>query len=750
MEDPTAAAEFWREVLKAEPLSGEHWETSQYDSKDDSDSELAEDSPVKNVQDNLNLEMDCLSLRPIESDTLASSFLIPPLPKNEINQILDNQYWCQPEVKTWGGEEFDLLEPNTLTPSIAKHRLNTFLYASYETLNCRYTQEIDIIREVIFMLLGRETTIFDLQDPTFTQKAHSVSLRHVSQEALGSLFTYFGSGGRAIRDLKSFGTSICRGRPSLGQVSQAYASALLHLIGQFEKKLMNVEQSLYSAGESFNTVIKLKAHIDSDLRMFRYLSQFHTDLARDTIGPNRNSAAAVACGILNRLYQEALDKQVCNEEDVFKVFAFLFQRAFEPYARMINTWIFEGQLKDICSEFMIVENNRLIATSAFAWKAQFLLRDNSTDVAHQAPTIPDFLHDFGTKILFAGKGINLLQTMSLAEGRMSTLKAAIREHLVSLKLDSREKIWSLFPDSIFSHLAGEYRPDQTFHMPSALQHLFAPKSVKSNEKPSKQAPSPDETEEMFLWRPFRETLTDSLDKIITPQYVSVGKSVYNILCQNCGLSKHFEALRNLYLMQAGTVMHILCNSIFFKINKHQIWQDARTLNGLLIEANRAENTFDLDLISIQVAPLDHASGDHMEAFNAITLNYNVPWPLNNIITGSDLDHYKKISCLLIQVKRAKSLMEDPLYFKEKFINRTPDLLLFYSLRLKLIAFINGFYYYVMTMVLHGESGKFQHALERTFDIDQIIEMHSSFVKVIFDRCLLNPAVSASDTNSYCA
>ncbi|KAK9764451.1 hypothetical protein K7432_008022 [Basidiobolus ranarum] len=105
MEDPTAASEIWKEILRLEPLTGEHWETSSYyESKDDSDSELIDDSSPKTIHDKLNSEMKCLSLQSSETDRIASNILVPPLPKNEIKQILDVQYWTQPEVKTWNGE----------------------------------------------------------------------------------------------------------------------------------------------------------------------------------------------------------------------------------------------------------------------------------------------------------------------------------------------------------------------------------------------------------------------------------------------------------------------------------------------------------------------------------------------------------------------------------------------------------------------------------------------------------------------
>ena len=85
---------------------------------------------------------------------------------------------------------------------------------------------------------------------------------------------------------------------------------------------------------------------------------------------------------------------------------------------------------------------------------------------------------------------------------------------------------------------------------------------------------------------------------------------------------------------------------------------------------------------------------------------------------------------------------------------------FYSIRMRILWFINAFWRYIMTTVsfyfhyrfhiinnifikqiIHAETINFRDKLAISKDADEITALHDSYVRRILDRCLLNEKVN---------
>ncbi|RKP24277.1 Spc98 family-domain-containing protein [Syncephalis pseudoplumigaleata] len=119
----------------------------------------------------------------------------------------------------------------------------------------------------------------------------------------------------------------------------------------------------------------------------------------------------------------------------------------------------------------------------------------------------------------------------------------------------------------------------------------------------------------------------------------------------------------------------------------------------------------------------------------------IPWPINNIIRPTSLGIYRRIASLLLQVRRARYLIEQPDYFMLPFARQDATSGLFYALRMRLLAFTHGIYNYLMTTVLHAESRRFLEEMRASSDIDTMIELHEQHILLVRDRCLLNEKAS---------
>ncbi|CAG8562412.1 3101_t:CDS:2, partial [Acaulospora morrowiae] len=65
------------------------------------------------------------------------------------------------------------------------------------------------------------------------------------------------------------------------------------------------------------------------------------------------------------------------------------------------------------------------------------------------------------------------------------------------------------------------------------------------------------------------------------------------------------------------------------------------------------------------------------------------------------------------------------------------MVLFYGLRMKLIWFLNTIWDYAMRNIILLETENFHKRLEDVFDIDEMITLHDHYIKIVYERCLLN-------------
>jgi hypothetical protein len=99
------------------------------------------------------------------------------------------------------------------------------------------------------------------------------------------------------------------------------------------------------------------------------------------------------------------------------------------------------------------------------------------------------------------------------------------------------------------------------------------------------------------------------------------------------------------------------------------------------------------------------------------LNIKISWPLNNFIQQEHLPSYSKIQRFLLRLKRAKYVMEKKTLFRGRIKMEKSDVraMRFYSIRMRILWFINAFWRYIMTTVSFYFHYKF-HIIDNIFII----------------------------------
>jgi hypothetical protein len=160
----------------AQPYDGDHWGQEVYSSASDDEYEFLVKTPEESVlQESRQQKM-----------------------VDELSHVtLPSQYWRQP--MTAERLPFSIRNPNTLQTSI---QVDAFCSGNL-TSQKHVVNELDLIREVLFMLMGRDSLIFAMKDNQIVYRP-LFSLAHLSDGALRSLMQQFLPHGNRMRQLKQF------------------------------------------------------------------------------------------------------------------------------------------------------------------------------------------------------------------------------------------------------------------------------------------------------------------------------------------------------------------------------------------------------------------------------------------------------------------------------------------------------------------------------------------------------------------
>lgn len=133
----------------------------------------------------------------------------------------------------------------------------------------------------------------------------------------------------------------------------------------------------------------------------------------------------------------------------------------------------------------------------------------------------------------------------------------------------------------------------------------------------------------------------------------------------------------------------------------------------------------------------------------LALDYSLPSPLSFIFTPAILEIYSSIFRFLLQLRRAKHLV-DRLSLIKPGGSSVPslqvqqssehELKLFYSLRMRLSWIVGVLFDFIMVSVLEREVERFRKVLEKTEVVDELIEEMKGNAQRIRDRALLSNSV----------
>ncbi|KKA28468.1 hypothetical protein TD95_002537 [Thielaviopsis punctulata] len=355
----------WEDIAREDDWENDDpaiWDTIQYSDGSDDEVVLASDWP------NSDVEMTSPPEPEIDTPTPSkhADFLVIPVDDGQRERIVKAQQWrwTQPTADAAG--------------KIRKVPLT----------------ELDMVREVLFMLQGLPTTLFRSDytpDPAF-------QLENIAWETHRNLAHIFSESGAKLAVLRRFVN-----QTQTAHHLQVLSDSIATRLKSFNSRLSDIERRLVAPKQDY--IVSLLA-IQQELQESLCGLEVLGDIIRELHSvPNMG-----AFKYIELLFNEINTAQTIGRSEVAEFLTGVFLECFQLYLRLIRMWMEEGRLMPGDQVFFISEAPVQMPLNHL-WKEQFKLRQ-SRDGRLFAPS---FVNAPAKQIFTAGKSIVILKNLGRYE-----------------------------------------------------------------------------------------------------------------------------------------------------------------------------------------------------------------------------------------------------------------------------------------------------------------------------------------------
>ena len=386
--------------------------------------------------------------------------------------------------------------------------------------------------------------------------------------------------------------------------------------------------------------------------------------------------------ILESLYALVCNLQMVGDLQGYRSMAELFLECFDRYTRPIRMWMESGELDEKDAGFFIRQKQtRVTLTSLWDDQYEILLGDNGL------PRAPGFLHLATSRIFTSGKSRNFLK------------------HL------------ELMPDKGIEDLC----------LGDSLTHRnVCGASTSSN------------------YSPFSDLFATALNAWLATRYQSSNFRLREALNFKSGLRESLDAIEYIYLFRNGA----LCGQITSVLGDLiDLGNHARIDDHVVTELfRRIFDNVDCiadDRLAVHIESDGHGSVPYRDQpsqiITSLIVSYNLSWAISNIIKPETFKTYQQVLVLLLQVNRAKLVLESQSICKDVLISKSNKRnFVLISLRHRLLWFVNCFLSYLTAAVLSEACSLMRTRMEEAEDLDDMIAVHQSYISRLQRQTFLTP------------
>jgi gamma-tubulin complex component 5 len=385
---------------------------------------------------------------------------------------------------------------------------------------------------------------------------------------------------------------------------------------------------------------------------------------------------------LDLLYDLACSNQASGNEDDYKSLAKLFFSCFESYTQPIRVWMETGQLEKGQDTFFVTDIHGGSDLRTL-WHDWYSLVETSGRL-----NAPKFVKPNARKILTTGKSMIFLRNLNILPE--------------SLGFENRRPF-------VFEDIC----PDDP-----SLQLL-----------------------------PFSGLLDKAFEDLIATNHQFASNFLRAQLDEQCGLWNSLSALQYIYLCKDITVSSLIDNKIFELIDNGQgVWNDRFLLTELVQSTFGDIACVDPSRLLMRSTRSPYPDGGtqnrSVKILKVLSMDYILPWPVANIIPKSAIAIYQRIFTFLMQIRRAKYILERQRLRKEDdgsegFRVNIGDDGAGYIIRHSLLWLTNTFYSHFTELIIAMSTADMVKGLAAATDVDAMIAVHEAYMSSLEQQCLLS-------------
>ncbi|KAM0786854.1 hypothetical protein ACM66B_002280 [Microbotryomycetes sp. NB124-2] len=417
-------------------------------------------------------------------------------------------------------------------------------------------------------------------------------------------------------------------------------------------------------------------------------------------------------------------EQTSGDPVARELYGTLLLKASQPYVSILLTWITSGHLSDPWDEFIVRESKGIdrgtldLDYTDEYWDRRYTLRDKGSRTAAEglAPrarglaagaVVPSFLDPWKTKILLAGKYLNVMR------------ECGIEVSVPASKEQTGDPI-AMNEESFYKRIDDAY----TYANKTLLRLLIDDQDLASRLRSIKQ----------YFFVDHGDAFNHFLD---------LAKHELSKKRRHASESK-LQSLLDLALRHPSSAS---ANDSFK--DDLRITLGNSTLTEWLLQIVNVKGGFGNDDSALggpsSCGKKDDSSKDSLHAWEALTLDYTVKFPLSLVISRKTILRYQLLFRHLLQLKHAERVLAETWTEHTKSIlwrtrSRYPELeawkLRVFSLRARMFAFIQQMYGFAVSGVLEVNWTALEQKLEKVETVDQLLRDHVDFLDTCLKECLL--------------
>jgi gamma-tubulin complex component 5 len=257
-----------------------------------------------------------------------------------------------------------------------------------------------------------------------------------------------------------------------------------------------------------------------------------------------------------------------------------------------------------------------------------------------------------------------------------------------------------------------------------------------------EAVCPDDTTWQLL--PFSSLLDQAVENLISTNHTLASSMLREQLNEQCGLWTSLSALQYIYLCKDASLSTAIDSKIFESLDKRGgVWNDRFLLTELVQSAFSETDCVDTSRLIVRSTRKTFHDFENqsrkVKILKLISVDYVLPWPVANIITKPAMSMYQRISTFLMQIRRAKYVLERQRLLKKDDTDddEDEDDGMGYIIRHNLLWFTNILYGHVTDMVIATNTASMEKTLAESPDIDSMISVHECYMSALEEQCLLS-------------